>query len=106
MKNHRKQVAKIVEKSRSLNQEQKRDLAAVSDFLQKEYTKKVIYLLSTFDEHSLGREKLLREKLEQTYAKLEDELEKDGVEETKKIEVLNRARTQINNFFVKSYAAE
>ena len=35
MKNHRKQVAKIVEKSRSLNQEQKRDLAAVSDFCKR-----------------------------------------------------------------------
>lgn len=98
MKNTGKLFIKVVEKSRALNREEKRDLVLVSDTLPKEYKNKVVKLLETFDEHSVARYKFLRKKLEESYAKLEEELENDGVEEEKKKELLTKAREQIEKF--------
>lgn len=98
MKNTGKQFIKVVEESRALNREQKRDLALVSDTLAKEYKEKVTKLLETFDEHSVARYKFLRKKLEESYAKLEQELANDGVEEGKRAELLTKAREQIERF--------
>lgn len=98
MKNKRRQFIKVVEKSRALNKEEKRDLVLVSDTLPKEYKNKVMKLLETFDEHSVTRRKFLRKKLEESYAKLEDELIKDGVEEGKIAAQLAKAREQIERF--------
>lgn len=95
MKNKRRQFIKVVEKSRALNREEKRDLILVSDTLPKEYKNKVVKLLETFDEHSKARQEYLKEQLENAHAKLEDELVKDGVEEEQKNELLLRAREQI-----------
>lgn len=97
MKNKRKQFIKVVEESRALNREEKRDFALVSDTLPKEYKNRVVKLLETFDEHSVARYKFLRKKLEESYAKLEDELVKDGVEEGKRAELLTKAREQIKS---------
>ncbi len=91
----KKQFIKIIEKSRALNAEEKRDLVAVSDKLPKEYKEKVSVILTTFDEHSKARQNYLKKKLEEAYAKLEDELIKDRVEEGKRAALLAKARDQI-----------
>ncbi|MEK7577698.1 MAG: hypothetical protein AAB492_03750 [Patescibacteria group bacterium] len=89
---------KVVEHSRALNTEEKRDLVAVVDALPEEYKEKVSALLETFDEHSNARQEYLREKLEEVYKNLEYELETDGVGEEKKKELLAKAREQIGKF--------
>ncbi len=94
---------KIIEDSRGLNAEEKQDLVAVSDALPEEYKKKVTALLETFDEHSLVRQNFLKEKLEEAYDKLEDELIKDRVEEGKRVALLAKAREQIEKFFLHTY---
>jgi len=95
MKNTGKQFIKVVEESWALNTEEKRDLVLVSDKLPKEYKDKVTKLLETFDAHSRARRNYLRKKLEESYAKLEEELNKDGVEEGKRAALLAKAREQI-----------
>ena len=95
---------KIIEHSRALTVEQKQDLAAVSDVLPEEYKEKVGTLLETFDEHSQARQEYLKEQLEGAYGKLEEELIKDGIEEGKRAALLAKARMQIENFSIKSYA--
>ena len=94
---------KVIENSRALNQEEKRDLAAVVDVLPEEYKEKVSALLETFDEHSNARQEYLKEKLEEAYINLENELETDGVGEEKKKELLAKAREQIEKFFLHTY---
>ncbi len=98
MKHTGTQFTKVIENSRGLNAEEKQDLMAVSDALPEEYTAKVSKLLTTFDEHSVARQQFLKEKLEEAYDKLEDELIRDGAEEGKKKELLTKAREQIEKF--------
>lgn len=101
-----KQFKKVITISRALNSEEKRDLVAVSDALPEEYKKKVGTLLETFDEHSQGRQQFLKTKLEEAYDKLKQELIQDGVEEGKRVEILSKARSQIEKFFSKPYGAQ
>lgn len=98
MKNTRKQFIKVVRESRALNTAEKWELVTVSDKLEKEYKDKVSKLLEIFDAHSVARRKFLRKKLEESYAKLEEELVKDGVGEGKIAALLAKAREQIERF--------
>lgn len=102
----KQKFTKIVEKSRALNVEEKRDLVAVADELPKKYKEEVSSLLETFDEHSLDRQQFLKKKLEEAYGKLEQELIQDGVEKGKRVEILSNARSQIEKFFSKPYGAQ
>lgn len=95
-----KKFTTVIAKSRALNGEEKQDLLSLSDNLPKEYKEKTAALLDTFDAHSWGREKYLREKFEESYAKLEGELVKDGVEDGKRTALLAKARMQIEKLFI------
>lgn len=91
-----------VKKSRVLSQEQKQDLLDMASSLPDSYQEKIAPLLETFNNHSEEREVYLRDKLEKTYTEFMKQLDSEGIEESKKNELLAKARKQINAFFPKS----
>jgi len=88
-----------VNSSRALSQEQKElFLERVEDFSD-EYRAQIIELLTQFDQNSFDREKYLREKLYQQYKQLEKKLANEGVEESEKQKLLEKAKKQMESFF-------
>lgn len=88
-----------VNSSRALSQEQKElFLEGVEDFSD-EYRAQIIELLTQFDQNSFDREKYLREKLYQQYIQLEKKLANEGVEESEKQKLLEKAKKQMESFF-------
>ncbi|MBP9814208.1 hypothetical protein KBC80_03345 [Candidatus Woesebacteria bacterium] len=88
-----------VNSSRALSQEQKElFLEGVEDFSD-EYRAQIIELLTQFDQNSFDREKYLREKLYQQYKQLEKKLANEGVEESEKQKLLEKAKKQMESFF-------
>jgi len=88
-----------VNSSRALSQEQKDlFLEGVEDFSD-EYRAQIIELLTQFDQNSFDREKYLREKLFAQYEQLEKKLTSEGVEESEKQKLLEKAMKQMEGFF-------
>ena len=88
-----------VNSSRALSQEQKElFLEGVEDFSD-EYRAQIIELLTQFDQNSFDREKHLREKLYQQYKQLEKKLANEGIEESEKQKLLDKAKKQMESFF-------
>lgn len=93
------QFIDAVQKSRVLTAEQKQELLADPASLPEAYREKVMRLLTTFDAHSMVRERELRVQLEETYRAFEKQLIEQGIDEVKRTELLKIARKQINAFF-------
>lgn len=88
-----------VNSSRVLTQEQKDlFLEGVEDFTD-EYRVKITELLTRFDQNSFDREVYLREKLFEQYEQLEKKLTSEGIEETEKQKLLEKAKKQMEAFF-------
>ncbi len=88
-----------VNSSRALSQEQKElFLEGVEDFTD-EYRVKITELLTQFDQNSFDREVYLREKLFEQYKQFEKQLTNEGIEESKKQEMLSKAKKQMEAFF-------
>ncbi len=88
-----------VNSSRVLSQEQKDlFLEGIEDFSD-EYRAQITDLLMKFDRNSFDREIYLREKLFQQYKQLEKKLMSEGVEESEKLKLLDKAKKQMESFF-------
>lgn len=98
--NHLTQAFVIaVNSSRVLSQEQKDlFLDGINDFSD-EYRAQIIDLLTQFDQNSFDREVYLREKLFQQYKQLEMKLASEGIEESEKQKLLDKAKKQMESFF-------
>ena len=88
-----------VNSSRVLSQEQKElFLEGIEDFSD-EYREKIIELLTQFDRNSFDREVYLRDQLFQQYKQLEMRLGSEGIEESEKQKILDKAKKQMESFF-------
>lgn len=88
-----------VNSSRALSQEQKElFLEGVENFTD-EYREKITKYLTQFDQNSFDREKYLREKLFAQYEQLEKKLTSEGIEESEKQKLLEKAKKQMESFF-------
>ena len=88
-----------INSSRALSQEQKElFLEGIEDFTD-EYREKITELLTQFDQNSFDREKYLREKLFAQYEELEKKLTNEGIEESEKQKLLDKAKKQMEAFF-------
>ncbi len=88
-----------VNSSRVLSREQKElFLEGVEDFTD-EYRAQITELLTQFDQNSFDREKYLREKLFTQYEELEKKLIREGIDETEKQRLLDKAKKQMEAFF-------
>ena len=88
-----------VNSSRALSQEQKElFLEGVEDFTE-EYRAQTIELLTQFDQNSFDREIYLREKLFAQYEQLKKKLTSEGIEESEKQKLLDKAKKQMESFF-------
>jgi hypothetical protein len=91
-----------VQNSRVLNHEQKEALLEDPDAFPEEYRMGLEQTLLTFDENSKAREVLLREKLEENYQAFAQRLDLEGIEEKEKLELLAKAKKQMDAFFPKT----
>jgi hypothetical protein len=91
-----------VQNSRILSLEQKEALLDNPDALPADYRNTILSTLLTFDQNSKEREALLREQLKEGYIAFERKLIDEGVEETKKQELLAKAKKQMDAFFPKA----
>lgn len=90
---------RVVKNSRVLSQDQKQEILDQPELLPETYRKHVMKQLSLFDRHSRYRETMLRKKLEASFTSFEQQLTKEGIDETEKVRLTARARKQIKQFF-------
>lgn len=88
-----------VTKSRVLSAEQKKELLDRPDELPDIYREHIVSQLAAFDEHSEYREHALRQKLSLSLSSFAAQLEAEHIDKTKKQELIQKAKAQIDQFF-------
>jgi|GEM_PF-4110262 len=90
---------RIVNSSRGLSVQERQDLIEHAAEFPVPYRNKVVSLLRKFDAHVVARERILRERLNETLASFERNLVKEGVEDRMREELLRKAKAQCDRFF-------
>lgn len=93
---------RVVSVSRGLSVQERQDLLEHAEEFSAEYRKHVIALLRKFDAHGIARERILRDRLNNTLVNFEQDLVREGVDEVAREELLRKAREQCNRFFTPS----
>ncbi len=88
-----------VKSSRGLSAQERQDLIEHAAEFPAKYRNKVVSLLRKFDAHVVARERILRERLNETLADFERNLVKEGVEDRMREELLRKAKAQCDQFF-------
>lgn len=88
----------IVKQSRVLSTEQK-SLLLDGPALSEGYQKQMLTFLQEFDKNSKAREAYLRDKIETLYTEFVSQLDDEGIVESTKKELLEKAKKQMASFF-------
>ena len=88
-----------VNSSRVLSQEQKALLLEGAESFNDDYRVKITALLTQFDANSFDREVHLQERLFELYTQFQKKLESEGIEESEKQKLLDKAKKQMESFF-------